>query len=83
MEGGSIPPTFRQGALVWAGTLEQGGGIPQHKRQGRGGGGWVQLGSRLSGGQQLPEMNPEAQDRAGVGRTGWIQWLCSPPPRAA
>ena len=27
MAGGSIPPTSGQGALVWAGTLELGGGF--------------------------------------------------------
>lgn len=34
MEGGSIPPTFHQGALVWAGTLEQGGGFLSTKGRG-------------------------------------------------
>lgn len=34
-------PHLSQGALVWAGTLERGAGIPQHKGQGSGGGGWT------------------------------------------
>lgn len=34
MEGGSIPPTSGQGALVWAGTLEQGGGFLSAKGRG-------------------------------------------------
>ena len=39
MAGGSIPPTSGQGALIWAGTLELGGGFLNTK--GRGEVGWA------------------------------------------
>ena len=34
MAGGSIPPASGQGALVWASTLEQGGGFLSTKGRG-------------------------------------------------